>query len=304
MALRGNQLRWYVNLPAEAAATPAIVGQDVYVPCRDKKLYKYSVSGRQPVMQWTGPADIGGIPMSSPTVAGDTVFVTGSKGVVSAFSTIDGTLKWRYMFTPSPVTSPGSPYADASSSPVVANGCLLVLTDDGVLHCFSPNAPDSEPPIGYSVTPARASVLSGSPPIKISCQLYDIGSGVDWSTVTMKLGGEPVDNLVTDPSTLTVSYITEMGEQGKSMKKLADGVQDVVVTASDYKGNVLTYNWFFYVDNTLPPPRRPEKAEQKKTTKEPKRPARSSLPLPGMPSNTPSNMPSPPPPPPAPAGAF
>jgi len=269
LTTRSGQMKWMIQLPSDVAATPATDGTDVFVPCHDKKLYCYKITGRQPVMKWTEPVDIGGIPMSSPTVANDLVYVTASHGIIAAYSTLDGTLRWRYVVGPSSQTSPGSTFTDASSSPVVAEGALLVLTDDGVLHCFTKTAPDTIPPDYYYLTPANGTRMSGAPPIKMSATLYDMGSGVDFSTATMLLDGDPVE-LETDYSTGTVSYTTPAGdEKGGAVKPLKDGVHLITLRVKDYAGNELVKEWNFTADSTMPPPRRVTKQPVGKSTKEP-----------------------------------
>ncbi len=316
MSARSGQVRWMVQLPAEVAATPAALGFDIFVPCRDKKLYAYSTTGRQPTLKWAEPADIGATPMSSPTVAGDVVWVTGAKGAIAAFSVVDGTLKWRYTAAPSAVTTPSAAYCDAASSPTVANGALLVLTDDGVLRCFTPDAADNIAPGLYMATPKNATIMSGAPPIKLSAVLYDVGSGVDPSTVSMMLDGQPVETSdpdkkpLFDVSTGAVSYETPMGGSGKQAVTLKDGVHTITVAARDYAGNQLTESWFIVADSSLPPPRRvAPPAETGKKTKEPKPrpvPTPPSFPQPNTPPTPPGvEAPPPPPPPPAPGpGAF
>lgn len=312
LTARSGQIKWMTTLPSEAAATPAVLGYDVYIPCRDKKIYCYSTTGRRPAVKWSAPADLGATPMSSPVIAGDILWVTGSKGVVAAFSIADGSLKWRYSIAPSGITAPGASFCDASASATVAEGALLVATDDGVLHCFTPDAPDSAPPGIFSMTPVSATVMSGAPPIKFSAVLYDVGSGVDFSTATMLLDGQPVDGLVTDVSAGTITYQTPTGGTGKQETALRDGVHTITVKATDYLGNALTKDWYIIADASLPPPRRAAPPpETGKKTKEPKNRNRPNYPFtpPGMPgSGTPPEMPPPPPPPPMPTappgGAF
>jgi len=311
LSVRSGQQKWQVSLGAEAAATPAAQGFDVYVPCQDKKIYAFLTSGRQPVAKWTQPADLGARPMSSPVVAGDTVWVTGSRGVVAAFSALDGSLKWRYTIAPSPVTTPGALYCDAASSPTIAEGALLVLTDDGVLHCFRPDAPDHSPPALFAATPANGTLMSGAPPIKISAILYDIGSGVDFSTAAITLDGQPVEANV-DLPTGTISYQTEIGGAGKQAIVLPDGLHRIAVTARDYAGNTLIKDWYIVTDASLPPPRRSAPTEEPgKKEKAPRtKTAPPSTPptAPGMPAGPPAapNLPpgveAPPPPPPPPPG--
>jgi outer membrane protein assembly factor BamB len=268
---RSGQSKWTIQLPSEVAATPATDGADVFVPCRDKRLYCFNVAGRQPVMnvKWTEPVDIGGTPMSSPTVADGLVYVTAAHGIVAAYSVADGTLKWRYVFVPSQQTSPGAQFTDASSSPVIANGALLVLTDDGVLHCFTKSAPDTAPPDIYNLTPANGTRMSGSPPIKLSAGVYDVGSGADFGSTIMLLDGQPVE-LTPDLNTSTVSYTTPVGDaKSGAVKPLKDGVHIISLTAKDYAGNQVTKEWSFIADSTLPPPRRAVKPPVGKSTKEP-----------------------------------
>lgn len=298
VATRSGQIKWTIQLPSEASASPATDGTDIFVPCHDKKLYCYNVTGRQPVMKWTEPSDIGGIPMSSPTVADQLVYVTASHGIVSAFSTENGNLKWRYAFAASQMTSPGSLYTDASSSPIVANGALFVLTDDGVLHCFTKAAPDTAAPDVFFASPANGTRMNGSPPIKFSALLYDVGSGVDFSSASIMLDGQLAE-VETDMTTGTVSYTTAPSTDKTSVvKPLKDGVHIVTLNAQDYAGNKLTKEWSFVADSTMPPPRRSkvEAAVGKKT----KDPGTGTRTRPGDGSNPGTVSPPPPPPPPMP----
>lgn len=311
IAVRSGQLRWTIRLPSEVATTPASDGSVIYIPCKDKNIYAYTLAGRKPILKWTQPADLGTTPMSSPVVAtvpsvdseGNAVtetvlFVTGQKGVVACFSADSGSLKWRYMIAPSPTY--GSPYTDAASPPTVANGRLLVVTDDGVLHCFSPSASDNEPPVVYDMKPANASVIPAAPPLKFSAVVYDIGSGVDFSTVTMSIDGQSVD-FKPEFSTSTITCSIDAGPTGKAAKRLSDGVHTVAVTAKDYVGNLLNHEWLVYADSRLQPPKR---ALTEDTGKRGKEPLREPTPLynrnrGGRPSNyyQPSGMDTPPPPP-------
>jgi outer membrane protein assembly factor BamB len=289
LTTRSGQKKWMVQLPADVSATPATDGFDVFVPCHDKKLYCYNISGRQPALKWTEPADVGGVPVSSPTVADQLVYVTGSHGVVAAFSVADGTLKWRYVFAPSSITTPGTTFTDASTSPIVANGALTVLTDDGVLHCFTKTAPDTAPPDVFFLTPINGTRMSGAPPIKFSAALYDVGSGVDFSSATLMLDGESKE-LNIDLATSTVSYVTDSGDSKTSVvKPLKDGVHIVTLVVKDYAGNQLTKEWNFTADSTMPPPRRTV-TQPAKSTKDPSATGRNR--------NQPGNMSMPPAPPP------
>lgn len=256
LTVRSGQMRWSVTLPSDVAATPAVDGADIYVPCKDKKMYAYTAIGRQVAVKWTEPAELDATPMSSPTMADQMIYVGMSRGTVAAYSAVDGSLKWRYAVSPSQVNSPGSAYTDAACSPVVADGALLVLTDDGVLHCFTQTAADNDPPIAVAETPTPGKLVSPAPPLKMSAVLYDIGSGVDFSTATLYLDDKP-QQVDVDYSTFTVSYTTEVGAPGKATRAdLATGVHKVKIVAKDYAGNTMQKEWYFVADPGMTPPKK------------------------------------------------
>jgi outer membrane protein assembly factor BamB len=304
--LRSGQLKWSHKLESEANATPAAVGRDVFIPCRNRKIYAFTSTGRQLVQKWTQPVDFGAIPMSSPIIANDTLICTGSKGVVAAYSIEDGALRWRYACAASPINTPGSDFTDASCSATVAEGVLLILTDDGVLHCFAPSAPDNVAPEAVQLRPSNGVAISGVPPIKFSAVLYDVGSGVDFSTATLSLDGQTVNSEIVVENSM-ITFQTEVGGPGKSVRPLSDGVHKVQVTAKDYFGNQLTKEWFFVASSAIPPPKRTTvPVDSGKKTREPKRRSYSPPTTPGGPTAPQPTGPEspPPPPPPSPSPPF
>ncbi|MFQ3548426.1 MAG: PQQ-binding-like beta-propeller repeat protein [Armatimonadota bacterium] len=255
LAVRSGQLRWAITLPADVAAAPAIDGTDIYIPCRNRKLYAYTAIGRTFSSKWIEPFDIVTIPKSSPTIAGDTIIITGSKGFVSAASKSDGAVKWRYIVAPSKVTAPNADVVESASPVVVADGAMYMLTDDGVLHSFRNEAPDTTVPEIYILSPYPGISMNGSPPISFGAILYDIGSGIDWSSVSLEIDGQPVEQEL-DIERSTIKYTTPMSEEGKPAISLPNGIHTVSVSGKDYRGNLLKREWFFIVDNSLPAPRK------------------------------------------------
>ena len=174
-------------------------------------------------------------------------------------------MKWRYIIGPS--SDFGKVYTDAASSPTIANASLLVLTDDGVLHCFASGAPDSEKPQVFAMKPQNGYAISDVPPFKISAIVYDIGSGVDFSTVNLSLDGLSLDYDV-DFSTSTISSIYGLSTEGEPVKKLISGVHNIRLVGKDYAGNVMDEQWIFFADSRLPPPKQPT-VDTGKRTKDP-----------------------------------
>lgn len=313
ISARSGQLRWSVMLAAEVAATPAVNGNDIYVPCKDKKIYAYNKASRTPVLKWTEPAEVNATVMSSPVITDNALYVTASKGIVIAISPDDGSTKWRYAVPPSATNTPGALYTDVACSPAIAEDALVILSDDGVAHCFKPNAPDYEAPQSYNEKPAAGTILSGAPPVKISAILFDGGSGLDFSNVALYLDGQPVEFDV-DYMTSTISYATTVGGVGKVATNLENGMHKVTVVAKDYKGNVLNKDWYFLVDKSLVPPKTTitEEGPVKKTKRGRGRSDSSTTPpwMPGQNNNNNNNNngqsggnnSSMPPPPPTPGG--
>lgn len=253
ISLRSGQLKWAVTLPFEVASTPAVTSDTIYVACKDRKVYAYSRDKRIPYFKWTVPAKTSSLVTSAPVITDNALYVTSTKGMIDVFSPEDGSLLWRYAISPSAITTPGAKYCDAYSSPVIAEDSLFVLTDDGVLHNFKSDAPDNDPPSSYNETPISDSYHSGAPPLKFSAILFDPGSGVDFSTVTMLLNGQPLEYEI-DYLTSTVTYSANRTSVGK-ISSLDNGRYKISITAQDYKGNKLQKEWYFNVDKRLVPPK-------------------------------------------------
>lgn len=268
--------RWYVPFKYDIAAGPTIAenvetsentittgGSSLYLCARNAKLYGLTTAGKP---KWKEPAGLPYNSASAPTVAGGTVFVGGERGAICAFSADTGNLLWQYNLIPTNWPGPGT-YTAISAVPVVANRRLFVVTDDGSLHCFDPEMPDDSPPEAFSLTPTRGAAMSGSPPIKISAIVYDLGCGIQPATIELSLDNTVVEH-THDSMTSTVSYETT---EKSTPKVLPDGRHELVLRASDWLGNTMTASWSFIVDNKLKPPTPPrtEKPAAPKTPNQP-----------------------------------
>ncbi len=252
LSLKNGVPRFTISLPSDVAVPLAVAGDDIYAVCRNRKMYAYTLgqSGVKP--KWTAAVDLGFSATCPPTVADDVIFVGCTRGAVQAYSTENGAMLWDYSIQPA-FESTGQQKQMASteiSAPIVAaHGALYVLTDDGSLHCFRPDAPDTTPPTVTNVTPQMGSVMSGQPPIKITATLSDESTGVDPYSVRLLLDDDPVD-AVYDPVTGKLQYDTPIQQP---VVALRDGRHYLTVIAKDWKGNELKHTWSFVVDNTLAP---------------------------------------------------
>ena len=169
---------WFHATPASVAASPLVHGPEVIVPAKDGIVYALNATTGGVVWQADVAAGV-----SSPALVGSTVVVAGGSfgtgGRVSALDVGTGAVLWT--FTPNgPVQSSvtaadgkvffatnvanGTIYAlNASSggerwsympsplqyilgSPVVADGAVFALSDNGHVYCFETMPVDSNPP--------------------------------------------------------------------------------------------------------------------------------------------------------------
>jgi len=318
IGLKTGRLRWVTPFSTEIAAGPTVAeqidsdgespaGPVIYVITRNKKLYALSSNGKA---RWPEPVDLPYTSSVAPTVAFKTVIVASDRGAVFAYSTA-GELMWSYAVLPANFTSTGG-YTAVSSSPVVAGKRLYVVTEDGALHCFDSDMPDNSPPEAFALTPTRSLEMSGSPPISVSAVIFDLGSGVNKSSIELSVDGGAVESSY-DPTTSTVSYTTT---EKSTPRILPDGRHQLALKARDWSGNLLTETWSFVVDNRLRPPTPPKPAAVEKPAADKQKTGRwrrtppQTTPTPTTPTAPgPSPYsggptPTPPPPPPQPGGPY
>lgn len=142
----------------------------------------------------------------------------------------------------------------AISAPLsLANGALYVVTDDGSLSAFRPDAPDSTPPAMTYQYPRPGQAVNGKPPFTVAARLSDIGSGINPSTVKIYLDDEEKPAAF-DVRRGQIGFAT--ASSGRAVLPLTDGRHSARVVARDWRGNELSQEWSFVIDNALPSARR------------------------------------------------
>jgi len=129
-----------------------------------------------------------------------------------------------------------------------------VVTDDGSLSAFRPDAPDSTPPQVTYQYPRPGLALNGKPPFTIAARLSDIGSGIDPASVKIFMDDEEKPAIY-DIRRGQIGYESKASGRGVAVS-LTDGRHTVKVVARDWRGNQLSEEWSFVVDNSLPATRR------------------------------------------------
>lgn len=263
--------RWSLLLPNDIVASPAVDDSGVYVVTADNTVYSFDPRTSRP--RWKNPPKLGYEVMAAPTLADGYLFVGTVLGAVYAIDTQNGEVKWLYQTQPSTsVEDAIARWTNIAASPVVANGKLFVLTDDGSLAAFDTQVEDTTPPEVTIVEPEMGVVINGLPPIYFEAKIIDEGSGVNPASVRLLLDGEGVPRRPEGPEHEddpgyyfdlrkgSLTYRTPEPQTASLVKPLPDGRHTVTVMATDWAGNTVKKSWTFIVDNTVAklPRKKPE----------------------------------------------
>lgn len=262
--------RWSSQLPEDILAAPVATGGIVYVACRSGSgigARLYAVKGNNGRAYWETPVDLPNAPTAAPVIAGDILYIAGNRGTLMAVSREDGKLLWQYRMEFStnrpavtaanfqgnlPSTGTNAPAREVTvAAPLsVSDGTLFVVSNDGTLSAFRPDAPDSTGPVASEQYPKAGSSVSGKPPFVAALKLTDLGSGVDVSTIKGKLDGKEIETNY-DPIKGWIYFATQ--STGKLVDPpLPNGRHTITFTARDFMGNETESTWSFVVDNNLP----------------------------------------------------
>ncbi len=239
---KSGKLKWSIKLTSDVSTIPAVGNGMVFFACRDGMFYGVTSSGK---LKWK--AELGSAAYGSPVIAGNTVLVGANRGALTAFNVDTGAVTWKYFVKPSYSEYGKLRYVNLASSPAVSNGVLYILADDGALHAFRPDAPDTTAPTIEPYTPIRDGLLPGSPPMDFAALVYDEGSGLQDTAMTMKLDDQPVEYKFLSERQLIYYRM----ESGQSARPLADGQHSVTVTAYDWAGNKGETTWYFTINNRI-----------------------------------------------------
>jgi outer membrane protein assembly factor BamB len=261
-ALNG-QMRWTIPLPTDVAVPPAVDKDgNAYLILADRSIYALNPRGKG---FWKKAAHLDNRPLTQPVIAGGLLIVTTALGGIDAFNAATGDLVWSYTMEPSSTNANYVPTGTSvAAKPVVVGDTLYTLSDDGSLTAFSNSAVDTDPPTIDKLEPENGAYINGRPPLTLSAHIMDVGSGLDLSTLAMKLddhrlprksedtfsAGAADNGFVYKRDTSTVEYTTIENDSGISAT-LADGHHTVTVSVKDWKGNQLNKTWTFSTDETI-----------------------------------------------------
>jgi len=124
------------------------------------------------------------------------------------------------------------------SAPIVAEGTLYVVSDDGSLSAFRQDAPDDIGPQATQLTPAAGASVSATN-LTYGAVIVDDGSGINPATVSLSVDGQP-DAQARYQASLNAVFNTPK-------TPLKDGAHELTVKATDWRGNATTQSWSFTV---------------------------------------------------------
>ncbi len=258
---RSGVLKWVQNLNSDVSVTPAISDEGIFLVTNDGRVRSYETRTGRP--RWKVEPKLDFDVIAPPTLSGSTLLIGTTQGAVYAIDTKSGAIKWTYRLAPSSNnTETIAQTASVAAAPVVSNGTVYVVADDG-LAAFRADAIDSTSPVISDTEPDMGIVINGAPPIHFEAKIIDEGSGVDADSIKIMLDGvglpkrpEGHDNddkpgYKYDVHDGIVEYDTPAPLGASTVVPLGDGKHTFTVAVSDWKGNIATKSWSFTVDNSI-----------------------------------------------------
>ncbi|GBC94735.1 Outer membrane protein assembly factor BamB [bacterium HR16] len=256
-ARSGRQL-WARTLSDDIVTEPVAGNSMIYVLTRDGRVWAFDNTGK---LLWNTKEPVfTNQVVAPPTLAGNVLVIGTTRGGIYGLDASNGNVLWKYLLQSSSSTPERPTFTDITAPPVVANGTLYIVSDDGSLTAFRADAPDSIPPTITELEPTRGIAMSGAPPIRFRALISDDGSGIRTDSIQFFLDDKPV-KYEFDLAKGEITYLwgtkeasaTPTGQEGgaATVRPLADGRHTVKVVAEDWRGNRTEYTWSFIVDNTL-----------------------------------------------------
>lgn len=259
---RSLMQKWFLPMPSDIAVSPTANDQNVFLCTADG--FVYSLDVRTGRTKWKSAKKLDYNVSAPLTLAGNTLLLGTSEGAIVAMDSDSGSVLWTYKVQPSTNnTETIVSSASIDAAPVVANGTVYIVTDDGSLNAFREDTIDTTPPIISDMDPEAGLVVRGDPPFHFEAKIVDEGSGVNPDSIKISLDSEgaprrPEGEAGLDKSGFRFDLRDDMLEYdvlapvgASAVHPLANGRHTVTVSAADWRGNVATKSWTFTVDNSV-----------------------------------------------------
>ena len=278
---------------------PAVSSQGVFVTSDDGTAMVFGLTDGTPA--WQKPIDLGSFPIQRPTAVGTKFIVPTTNGSIDLIDPATGNLLWSYTIRPigelkannsgNRGGGPGGPggagpggfggagqgfagggAGNTSNQPkeitelqatgalILAGTTLLCPAQDTSMLAFDAElGVDLTPPTVKMLFPTPGAQVSGQPPLELFFRIRDEGTGVNEKTIKVTIDGTPYDFDYRRDGTLIINF-----ESGGKNAPMQDGRHQIIVTASDWMGNIAKDPFSLTVDNTLPPIKIPGQDDKNK----------------------------------------
>ncbi len=224
-----------IKLPTNVLLPPTVSGDAIYVITQNNIVYALS-GGRE---RWRAALDSAAT--APPLLTGNLLLVPTQAGVISGYNAGSGKLQWRYVVQASATDSqPKAASTEVFAAPIVADGTLYVVSDDGTLSAFRADAPDDVPPQFTQFVPAAGATVR-SADLAYGAFLVDDGTGINPATISLQVDGQ-TDAQAQYHAGLNAIYNTPT-------TALKEGAHQITVKATDWRGNATAQTWSFTVQD-------------------------------------------------------
>lgn len=243
----GGRPRWQVDFQEDLVEAPSVTADGISVVSREGRVYTIDLNGRFVIRKGI---ELQSAPTAAPAAVGRFICVPTANGSLNFIDPKTGDIVWNYIVRPmTPIQNPSTKnpnYVTAAAAPVLSGDTLLVLARDGSLLAFDKqNGVDLTAPTVRMTFPNPGDQVNGQPPFQLQFRIEDEASGLNLASVSVDINGQAYPAEVSRDG-LAIVRFTEA-------TKLRDGRQKIVVTASDYLGNIRKQEFAITIDNSLRP---------------------------------------------------
>jgi len=256
-ALRGatGGKKWEVRMDENLAFGPAVTESGVAVVSATGTVYSFDINGR---FMFRSGIKLGSSPVAQPSFVGKLVAVGTENGSLNIVDPRSGEMVYNYVVPPlfkgarltgGTASDVEVKYVNVAGAATTAGDTMLVLARDGSLLAFDKNlGVDLTAPGVKMIWPNPGDQVAGQAPLEIWFRIEDAASGVNPSTVKVKVNGTDYASTYSKDGYLGIK-ISAVGAN----RPLMDGRAVIVVSASDWLGNHIDSAFVLSIDNTLTP---------------------------------------------------
>lgn len=259
---------WETNTGDQLMGTPAASGEYSVTVSQMGDLFVFNTMGR-PVFK--KPVSVGAPVAFAPVINGNVAIVTTTAGTITMVDLRSGDITWNTGIPQAIKRAPGAQpaanprggqpnnqnrnnantpqYVSSAGAPVLSGDTLYLLARDGTMLAYDRTmGVDLTPPEVAMAWPNPGDIVSGRAPMELIFRLEDDGVGIVPDSVKTTINGLPYIGTFTDAGWLGIKI-----SNGEKNSPIADGRATIIVSATDWLGNLVEKRFTLTIDNSLPP---------------------------------------------------